>query len=70
MAAPETSERRLDRARDLGDAASWRRLTDIDTPLIQGRVRPYVAQADDADDIIQEVLTCRSFSFVFFSFFS
>jgi len=28
MAAPETSKSLLDRARDLGDAASWRRLSD------------------------------------------
>jgi RNA polymerase sigma-70 factor (ECF subfamily) len=56
MASPETSKSLLDRARDLGDAASWRRLTDLYTPLIQRWVRPYVAQAADADDVIQEVL--------------
>jgi RNA polymerase sigma-70 factor (ECF subfamily) len=56
MASPETSKSLLDRARDLGDAASWRRLTDLYTPLIQRWIRPYVAQPADADDVIQEVL--------------
>jgi RNA polymerase sigma-70 factor (ECF subfamily) len=56
MASPETSKSLLDRARDLGDAASWRQLTDLYTPLIQRWIRPYVAQPADADDVIQEVL--------------
>jgi RNA polymerase sigma-70 factor (ECF subfamily) len=56
MASPDTSKSLLDRARDLGDAASWRRLTDLYTPLIQRWVRPYIAQPADADDVIQEVL--------------
>jgi RNA polymerase sigma-70 factor (ECF subfamily) len=56
MASPATSKSLLDRARDLGDAASWRRLIDLYTPLIQRWVRPYVAQPADADDVIQEVL--------------
>src|SRR5262245_10337500 len=56
MASPETSKSLLDRARDRGDAASWRRLTDLYTPLIHRWVRPYVSQPADAEDVIQEVL--------------
>src|SRR5947209_11097230 len=57
MAAPHTSQSLLKRARDPADAASWRRLTDIYTPLIRRGVRPYVAQPADVDDVVQEVLT-------------
>lgn len=56
MPTPQTSQSLLDRARDLGDAASWRRLTDIYTPLIRRWVAPHVAQLPDVDDLVQEVL--------------
>jgi RNA polymerase sigma-70 factor (ECF subfamily) len=56
MAAPHTSHSLLERARDSTDAASWRRLTDLYTPLIRRWARTYVAQAADADDVVQDVL--------------
>src|SRR5262245_49807587 len=56
MAAPHTSHSLLERARDPTDAASWRRLTDLYTPLIRRWARTYVAQAADADDVVQDVL--------------
>lgn len=57
MASPHTSHSLLERARDPADAASWRRLSDIYTPLIRRWVRPYVDQSADVDDVVQEVLT-------------
>jgi RNA polymerase sigma-70 factor (ECF subfamily) len=57
VATPPTSHSLLEGARDPGDAASWRKLTDLYSPLIRRWVRPYVAQAADADDVIQDVLT-------------
>ncbi|MFO0952741.1 MAG: sigma-70 family RNA polymerase sigma factor [Isosphaeraceae bacterium] len=39
------------------DAASWRRLTDLYTPLIRRWVRTYVSQPTDGDDLLQDVLT-------------
>ena len=42
--------------RRLGSAA-WRRLTELYQPLIGRWVRPHVAQAADAEDVVQEVLT-------------
>lgn len=57
MAASPTSQSLLQRARDPSDAASWRRLVDLYTPLIRRSVRSYVAQPADADDVVQEVLT-------------
>src|SRR4051794_12396785 len=57
MSAAPTSHSLLERARDPADAASWRRLTDIYTPLIRRGVRPYVPQPADLDDVVQEVLT-------------
>ena len=56
MAAPPTSHSLLERARDPADAASWRKLTDLYTPLIRRWVRPYVAQPADVDDVVQDVL--------------
>jgi RNA polymerase sigma-70 factor (ECF subfamily) len=47
----------LDRARDPSDASSWRKLTDLYSPLVRRWVRPYVAQPADADDVLQDVLT-------------
>jgi RNA polymerase sigma-70 factor (ECF subfamily) len=57
VATPQTSHSLLDRARDPGDASSWRKLTDLYAPLIRRWVRPYVAQPADADDVLQDVLT-------------
>jgi RNA polymerase sigma-70 factor (ECF subfamily) len=57
MAAPDTSHSLLERARDPTDAASWRRLVDLYTPLLRRWVRTYIAQAADADDVVQEILT-------------
>jgi RNA polymerase sigma-70 factor (ECF subfamily) len=56
MAAPHTSHSLLERARDPTDAASWRKLTDLYTPLIRRWARAYVAQPADADDVVQDVL--------------
>jgi RNA polymerase sigma-70 factor (ECF subfamily) len=56
MSTPQTSQSLLDRARDRGDAASWRKLTDIYSPLIRWWIAPHVAQREDADDLVQEVL--------------
>jgi RNA polymerase sigma-70 factor (ECF subfamily) len=56
MSTPKTSHSLLERARDRSDAASWRRLTDIYVPLIRRWVSPHVAQREDADDLVQEVL--------------
>ena len=56
MATSPTSQSLLLRARDPADAASWRQLVDLYTPLIRRGVRSYVAQPADADDVVQEVL--------------
>jgi RNA polymerase sigma-70 factor (ECF subfamily) len=45
----------IERLRHSGDAASWRRLVDLYTPLIRRWLRREVAGAD-ADDLVQEVL--------------
>lgn len=57
MDTPPTSPSLLDRARDPGDDASWRRLTDLYSPLVRRWTRLYVAQPADADDVLQDVLT-------------
>lgn len=57
MPSPLTSHSLLDRARHGRDSDSWRRLTDLYTPLIRRWVRPHVTQAADADDVVQDVLT-------------
>ena len=56
MAAPHTSQSLLERARNSSDAASWRRLTDLYSPLIRRWIRANVDQPADADDLVQEVL--------------
>lgn len=53
----ETSASLLDRVRDRGDAASWQTLVDIYTPLIRGWLKRQSGLDQDADDVIQEVLT-------------
>ncbi|HKB00977.1 MAG TPA: sigma-70 family RNA polymerase sigma factor [Gemmataceae bacterium] len=52
----DTSASLLDRLRDDPDEASWRELVSLYTPLIRGWLRRYAARADDADDVVQEVL--------------
>jgi RNA polymerase sigma-70 factor (ECF subfamily) len=53
----ETSASLLDRLRLEPDAASWQRLVDLYTPLIQSWLRRHAAPAQDGDDLVQEVLT-------------
>lgn len=57
MSSPPTSQSLLQRARDRGDAASWRRLTDLYTPLVRRWVRRAGVGETDLDDVVQEVLT-------------
>src|SRR3954471_2830791 len=57
MSTHKTSKTLLERARDPADADSWRRLTDLYSPLIRRWVRSSITQAADADDLVQEVLT-------------
>lgn len=45
----------IERARDPADAAAWRRLVDLYTPLIRRWLGRAVAGADE-DDLVQEVL--------------
>ena len=51
----ETPLSLIERVRDPADAASWRRLVDLYTPLIRRWLRRSVPGADE-DDIVQEVL--------------
>jgi RNA polymerase sigma-70 factor, ECF subfamily len=53
---PDTSVSLLDRLRDSPDAASWQRLVDLYTPLIQSWLRSQGLQPSDADDLAQDVL--------------
>lgn len=57
MGESRTSYSLLECARDPSDATSWRRLTDLYSPLIRRWVRPHVAQPADTDDVLQDVLT-------------
>jgi RNA polymerase sigma-70 factor (ECF subfamily) len=52
----ETSKSLLERARDLGDDAAWRRLHDLYAPLIAGWLRRHELPADAAEDVAQQVL--------------
>jgi RNA polymerase sigma-70 factor (ECF subfamily) len=56
MATPPTHEFLLDQARNISDAASWRRLTELYCPLIRRWIRASIEQPADAEDLIQEVL--------------
>jgi RNA polymerase sigma factor (sigma-70 family) len=53
---PDTSVSLLDRLRGRPDAASWQRLVDLYTPLIQGWLRSQSLQPADADDLSQDIL--------------
>jgi RNA polymerase sigma-70 factor (ECF subfamily) len=52
----ETSLSLLQRLRVEPDDASWRRLVDLYTPLVQGWLRRQFVQLQDAEDVTQEVL--------------
>ncbi len=52
----ETSVSLLDRLRREPDGASWRRLVELYTPLLEGWLRRYDLQAADVDDLVQDVL--------------
>jgi RNA polymerase sigma-70 factor (ECF subfamily) len=53
---PDTPISLLERLRLRPDAASWRRLVDLYTPLIRGWLRRHALQEPDADDLTQDVL--------------
>lgn len=55
-AMPETSISLLERLRLDPDAASWRRLVDLYSPLIRDWLRKQGLQPADADDLTQKVL--------------
>src|SRR5579885_1748063 len=52
----ETSVSLLERLRLHPDAASWRQLVDLYTPLIRGWLRRHSVPEADADDLTQEVM--------------
>src|SRR5207248_8062752 len=52
-----TSTSLLDRLLQPQDTAAWQRLLDLYTPLIRGWLRRHGLAHDDADDVVQEVLT-------------
>jgi RNA polymerase sigma-70 factor (ECF subfamily) len=52
----QTPQSLLDQLRLRPDGASWKRLVDLYTPLLQSWLRRYQVPAADADDLVQEVL--------------
>jgi RNA polymerase sigma-70 factor (ECF subfamily) len=52
----ETSFSLLDRLRLQSDEASWKRFVDLYRPLLHGWLRRQEVRAQDADDLVQEVL--------------
>jgi RNA polymerase sigma-70 factor (ECF subfamily) len=52
----ETSISLLDRLRLRSDGTSWKRFVDLYSPLLQGWLRHQGVRAQDADDLVQEVL--------------
>jgi RNA polymerase sigma-70 factor (ECF subfamily) len=52
----ETSASLLQRLRQHGDEASWKRLVALYTPLLQGWFRRELVPPADVDDLVQEVL--------------
>jgi RNA polymerase sigma-70 factor (ECF subfamily) len=52
----ETSASLLERLRQHPDAASWKRLVDLYTPLLRGWLRRNLVPPDDLDDLVQEVM--------------
>jgi RNA polymerase sigma-70 factor (ECF subfamily) len=53
----DTSASLLDRLRLQPDEAAWQRLINLYTPLIHGWLRRAADLQNDADDVVQEVLT-------------
>jgi RNA polymerase sigma-70 factor (ECF subfamily) len=53
----ETSTSLLERLRQDSAEADWQRLVALYTPLIRGWLRRYSAAQQDADDLVQEVLS-------------
>jgi RNA polymerase sigma-70 factor (ECF subfamily) len=53
----ETSISLLDRLREQPDSTGWQRLVDMYTPLIRGWLRRHGLPPQEADDLVQEVLT-------------
>jgi RNA polymerase sigma-70 factor (ECF subfamily) len=53
----ETSASLLQRLQERGDEADWQRLVRLYTPLIRAWVGRHVPQPDDANDLLQQVLT-------------
>src|SRR5947208_4429172 len=53
----DTSASLLQRVRERNDAAGWERLVQLYTPLIRTWVGRHVPQADDVDDVVQQVFT-------------
>jgi RNA polymerase sigma factor (sigma-70 family) len=53
----ETSVSLLERLQARPDDASWRRLLELYRPLLHAWLRRYAVQDQDADDLVQEVLT-------------
>lgn len=51
-----TSLNLLDRLRETPDDASWKRLVELYTPLIQTWLRRHSVPQQDADDLVQEAL--------------
>jgi RNA polymerase sigma-70 factor (ECF subfamily) len=55
--SPETSTSLLDRLRNREDAESWQVLLELYTPMIRGWLRRNSGLDQDADDVIQDVLS-------------
>lgn len=53
----QTSISLLDALRVTPSEALWRRLVDLYTPLVRGWLRRYQVLEQDADDLVQEILT-------------
>src|SRR5687768_7272096 len=53
----ETSASLLDRLRSRDDQEAWQRLADLYTPLIRDWLRQHATLDQDADDLVQEVLS-------------
>jgi RNA polymerase sigma-70 factor (ECF subfamily) len=53
----ETSTSLLDRLRLQPDQQAWQRLVELYTPLIRGWLRRHALLDQDADDVVQEVLS-------------
>ena len=55
-----TSISLLNRLQQSDDSNNWNRLVELYTPLLQRWLRKYDVQANDADDLVQEVLMAVS----------